>query len=107
MLGGARPTCTWGGACRAPRGLRRPPRRILNQPRALEQFAGDVLARIGLRDERFEPRAEAIDPRFDGVFVVAELLDGERPFPAIVVASREWNLLPRRVGVARPLWLAG
>ena len=58
----------------------------LNQLRALEQLARDVLAGIGFRDQAFQPRSEAIDPRFDRVFVLAKLGDRERRVPAIVVA---------------------
>src|SRR5258705_3588985 len=103
-MGGVR---WWGGCEGGGVGGGRPPRRsrrLLNELRAFEQFARDVLARVGLRDEPFQPRPEAIDPRFDGVLVLARRGDGEGPLPAIVVARDERDFEPCRVRLARHVW---
>src|SRR3954466_14769267 len=78
-----------------PRGWQTSSRRDLNQLCAFEQFAGDVLPGFGLRDERLQPRSEAIDPRFDRVLVAPDVFDDERAGPGVVVERHQRRIRPR------------
>ena len=81
--------CTRAGpASRIVRRGRRRRAAAANRPplRAARSRRPDPASAFATR--RLQPRAEAVDPRFDRVLVLAKLGHGERRVPAIVVARR-------------------
>ena len=68
----------------------------MNQFRAFEQLARDVLIHGELREEPLQPRSKTIDPRLDGVLVRPQLADRKRRGPRIVANLDKRNLVPFR-----------